>query len=682
MGDSNSECLLIVAPLGRDGPGIAALLQANGIGARICADIGEACTLIDPEASALLLTEEALDRASLERLRAALAAQPAWSELPIIVLTRKASDAATEHLTNLLHQAAGSLTVLERPLQSMTLLRCVQVALRSRRRQYQVRDLLERRRARTEKLATLTRLSHELVVSGVDDVEALRGLFAHISAAIGMESFYHFRPDGDGCTLHLVLCGGVGAEARRRLATMRFGELLCGRVAESRSRLVVEDLQQSTQPGIEELRLAGAQSYAGFPLVARGELLGTIAFASAERRRLREGDLQMLQMLCDQIAVTLDRERLLSAAQEANRQKDQFLAMLAHELRNPLAPICNASALLLRQSGDDPKQRAPLSMIARQSRQLTRLVDDLLDVSRIAQGRVELRHETLELGGVLDQALEAVQSLVQEKRHDLRISRPGEPLYVQGDRARLVQSVSNILHNAAKYTDAGGAITVEVSAAQEMIDVRVRDTGVGISPELLPHVFELFVQGQRTLDRAEGGLGIGLSVDKRLIEQHGGRVRAESPGPGQGSVFTLRLPRVAPPQKDTPAPPSHVNGSRRRVLVVDDNRDAADSLALLLEHQGYDVRAAYSAPEALQQARAFDPELMLLDIGLPQMDGYEVARRLRASGANGRMRLIALTGYGQAEDRKRALASGFDAHITKPASPDQLERLLREPAGT
>jgi PAS domain S-box-containing protein len=361
----------------------------------------------------------------------------------------------------------------------------------------------------------------------------------------------------------------------------------------------------------------------------------------------------------------------------ASRQKDEFLAMLSHELRNPLASISNVSELLKRSFASQPQTREVFAILQRQISQLTHLVDDLLDVSRIAQGRINLKKETIEIGTVIDGALETVQPLVKEKSHRLNIRKPFSPVYVSGDSARLVQSLGNILHNAAKYTDVRGEIDVEVQELKGDLTIAVRDSGIGIAPELLPNVFDLFVQSSRTLDRSQGGLGIGLTVVKRLIQMHGGTVSAESAGFGCGSTFTIRLPTVpAPgvsPSKDVP-----YTVPTRRVLVVDDNQDAANSLAVLLRLEGHDVSTAYGASEALSAVEQLKPEVVLLDIGLPQMDGYEVARRLHNRHATACPRLIALTGYGQAEDRARALATGFSEHLTKPVDHEQLRRVLSD----
>lgn len=370
------------------------------------------------------------------------------------------------------------------------------------------------------------------------------------------------------------------------------------------------------------------------------------------------------------------RTRIEAMLDESSRRKDEFLAMLAHELRNPLAPIANATELLARVASNDERSQTAVGMIKRQMTQLTRLVDDLLDVSRITQGLIQLRKQPVEVSSIITQAIETVEPQLREKRHRLSVTTSGhQTLYVQGDFARLVQCVGNLLSNAAKYTEPGGEISVRTHGDAAQVFIEVVDTGVGIPPTLLPAVFDLFVQSERTLDRAQGGLGIGLAVVKRIIEMHDGEVSARSEGHGRGSSFTIRLPRIAQVAEKASVVASF-KAAPRRVLIVDDNVDAANSLSMLLSLQGHETQVAYDAHEALSQVSSFRPDAALLDIGLPGMDGYELARRLRAlTGSNG-LRLLALTGYGQAEDASRAHAAGFDGHLVKPVELSVLERML------
>jgi len=369
------------------------------------------------------------------------------------------------------------------------------------------------------------------------------------------------------------------------------------------------------------------------------------------------------------------RARADAALRDADRRKDEFLAMLAHELRNPLAPIRTAAEVISRRvTGDVTTQRAA-EVVQRQATQLTRIVDDLLDVSRISMGHIELKRETLLLSDILDHAMETVAPMFRAKHHVVSVASGLDPLHIRGDRARLVQSFGNVMTNAAKYTDSGGRVSIHVSSTDEAVTVEIRDTGTGISAEFMPRLFDLFAQADRTLDRAEGGLGIGLSVVKKLVEMHGGRITARSEGLGRGSTFEFTLPRVAAPTSAEQETPGAIVVSRR-ILVVDDNSDAATSLSELLKMDGHQTQPAFSAEEALSLAQSFNPEVVLLDIGLPHMDGYEVARRLRHSILRKGATLIALTGYGQAEDRERAKAAGFDAHLVKPVDLAALTRLL------
>ncbi len=383
--------------------------------------------------------------------------------------------------------------------------------------------------------------------------------------------------------------------------------------------------------------------------------------------------------LLARISGTLALARMRGALREADRRKDEFLAMLAHELRNPLAPIRNANELLAKLLDvSDPRVGKAIAATRRQVTQLTRLVDDLLDVSRVTQGRIELQCRPIEISHIVMQAVEAVQPMLREKTHRLVTVHAAEPreLYVSADPARLMQCVVNVLANAAKYTDPGGQITVQMRAEGEHALIEISDTGVGIPAELLPRMFDLFVQGDRAPDRSQGGLGVGLAVVKRLMQMHGGSVQARSAGLEQGSTFELRLPLIEHVSESEETPIAGAPTVPARILIVDDNQDAADSLAALLALEGHTIERAYSAPEALRRAVPFRAEVVLLDIGLPHMDGYELARRLRLLPELRATRLIAVTGYGQPPDRERARAAGFDGHLIKPVSTAGIARVL------
>ena len=379
-----------------------------------------------------------------------------------------------------------------------------------------------------------------------------------------------------------------------------------------------------------------------------------------------------------QQAVTKQME-LADKLREADRRKDEFLALLAHELRNPLAPVQNAVSLMRRKGAVDPELVWCHDVIERQADQLKRLVDDLLDVSRITQGKIQLRLEPVALETVIGGAVETSAPLITAQRHQLRVTLPDTPVVVRGDASRLTQVVANLLNNAAKYQNEGGLIELTVRAEGDDAVITVRDRGIGLSREMLSEAFELFAQGERTPDRAQGGLGIGLSLVKKLIELHGGGVQAASDGPGQGSEFVVRLPRLAAAERvaSSPSQPKTMNTDPRvqRILVVDDNVDASESLAMLLRLDGHDVLIAHDGLQALRVATDERPATILLDIGLPGMDGYEVCRRLRAQGFTD-TRIIAMTGYGQDKDRRRAMEAGFDEHTVKPVEFGKLTTLL------
>ncbi|CAM2139114.1 histidine kinase [Pararobbsia alpina] len=367
---------------------------------------------------------------------------------------------------------------------------------------------------------------------------------------------------------------------------------------------------------------------------------------------------------------------------EADRRKDQFLAMLAHELRNPLAPIRNAVEImdprnaLSREALDEARM-----IVSRQVTHLSRLVDDLLDVSRITQGKITLRHEPVDLAAAISAAIETVHPMIDRKHHTLRVVSVEEPVILMGDAVRVAQVIGNLLSNASKYTPEGGTITLSAEARPDTIAIRITDNGIGIDASMLPHIFELFVQSESSLERSEGGLGIGLPLAKRLVELHGGRLDARSAGIGHGSEFTATWPRrvasvsEVPVQKDNAVEDAV---SARRVLLVDDSVDAASAMSLLLETLGHDVHVAHDGMTALEMAGQWTPEVVILDIGLPGMDGYQIARAMRERETTAGALLIALTGYGQASDRQRSHEAGFDIHFVKPVSFNEIEQAIAE----
>lgn len=370
---------------------------------------------------------------------------------------------------------------------------------------------------------------------------------------------------------------------------------------------------------------------------------------------------------------------------EEGRQKDNFLAVLAHELRNPLAPIRNALQVIRLSNREPALVEQMRAMAERQVGHMTRLVDDLLDLSRISRGLIRLMKSPLDVAQPVRQAVEGVQPLVQERGLNLSVSLPPEPVYVEADPTRLQQIVGNLLSNAAKYTDPGGRLLLTVKQEGGEMVLRVRDTGIGIDPDMLPRIFDLFVQAERRLDRSLGGLGIGLTLVRNLVKLHDGDVTAHSEGKGKGSEFVIRLPALTAAQKEElrRKPPEDqppvAHSAPRRILVVDDNVDAAESLAVLLRMDGHEVRVACDGVEALQAAQADLPEMVVLDLGMPGMDGFEVARRLQTLPRSNEMLMVALTGWAQEEDRRRCYEAGFDGHLPKPVELDALRQFLAHP---
>jgi two-component system, chemotaxis family, CheB/CheR fusion protein len=375
-----------------------------------------------------------------------------------------------------------------------------------------------------------------------------------------------------------------------------------------------------------------------------------------------------------------DRQATTASLRERNRRKDEFLVMLAHELRNPLTPITHAIHLL-QQKGADPASTTLHEMIARQTSRLVHLVDELLDVARIGRGIIELTHERIDLRALVQQSMQANRVRFEQRQHTLSLSLPERAVYVDGDPVRLEQVMANLLDNAAKYTDPNGRITVSLQRDGDDAVIRVRDSGIGIAPEMLDEIFELFAQVDHSLARSGGGLGLGLTVVRRVLDLHGGRIAAHSDGLGTGSEFVVRLPLAAVVTElqsvaDTVETDMAALGRGRRILIVDDNKDSAESLALLARLWGHEVAVTADGPTALARVSTFQPEVALVDIGLPGMNGYEIARRLRADGWHDDLLLVAVTGYGRAEDRNAARAAGFDVHMTKPVAVDDLQHLL------
>jgi PAS domain S-box-containing protein len=427
------------------------------------------------------------------------------------------------------------------------------------------------------------------------------------------------------------------------------------------------------------IRELGPLAVISVPLKIRDRIVGVLGLVSCDAsRRYTEREVKLAENLAERIATAVDNSRLFHAVKEANRQKDEFLAMLAHELRNPLAAIRYAVALGQISNGDSTNEL--FEIIDRQTQSLARLIDDLLDVSRISGDKITLRREQIDAATIINRAMATVRPLMEQKRHELCLDLLDEPMLLHVDPTRSEQIFANLLTNAGKYTQEGGRVTVSARRLGREAVIHVIDTGVGLPPEMIGHVFELFTQADRTLDRSEGGLGIGLTVAQKLAEMHGGTISASSEGLGKGATFTVRLPLshelVGKGEADVLTIPL-CDQQKYRVLVVDDNRDTATSCAMLLKRMGHEVETAYDGLAAIEAARVYRPQVLFLDIGLPGMNGYEVARALREEGFEHAL-IVAISGYGQPDDRRRSREAGFDRHLVKPIDQAVILSTLRD----
>jgi signal transduction histidine kinase/CheY-like chemotaxis protein len=549
-----------------------------------------------------------------------------------------------------------------------------------RRSERRVAKTYEQRQADFDAITRLQALSTQLVQAG--DLTSLLGEILSAAADLTRTSkgnIQLYDPDTD--TLRIVVHQGHGERFLQHYG-LRGSKDGTGRAVLTRRRVVVEDVAREPRyAGSRDLELLtedGIRAFQATPLLCRnGELRGVLYSHYSAPHRPTERELRYLDLLARMASDFIERSLGEQALRDADRRKDEFLAMLSHELRNPLAPISNAVQVLRAAGQGGDTVSAASEMMDRQVRQMVRLVDDLLDVSRITRGVIELRKDRVELGSAVRQAVEAHRWLLESMGHALELALPAEPLDLHADRARIVQVLGNLIHNACKFTDRGGRIRVAAAREGGHAVIRVADTGVGIADADLARIFEMFVQLDRSLERSVGGLGIGLTLVKTLVESHGGTVEVRSDGPGRGAEFTVRLPLrpVAQAAAETtaaaPAPPP-----ARRILIVDDNHDSAESLAMMLALTGHETRTAHDGLAAVEAADAFRPDLMLLDIGLPKLDGYDVCRRIRDQEWGKDVVVVAVTGWGQDEDRERSRKAGFDTHFVKPVDPDALKRLI------
>jgi PAS domain S-box-containing protein len=544
-------------------------------------------------------------------------------------------------------------------------------------------DVEDRKRAE-ERLRLLWEAAALLLDADETD-SMLRGLLAKIGPHLGVDVSLNYMVTESGDALRLASCEGIPVENIQAITRLEFGQAVSGTVALLRQPMVKNDVQRSDDPSVQLIKSLGIRAYACNPLMAENRLLGTLSFASRIKDQFDPSEVAFLETICQYVTVAYERLRLLNELKEADCRKDEFLATLAHELRNPLAPVRNAVQVLRFKGADESELRWSRDVIDRQVAHMTRLIDDLLDISRITRNKIELRKERVDLAEVVREAVETSQPLIERSGHHLTVTLPPEPIYLHADLLRLSQVLTNLLTNAAKYTDRGGDIWLTVERQAGEVVVRVKDTGVGIPAEKLPGLFQMFFQVDRALGRSQGGLGIGLSLVRRLVELHGGSVKAHSAGRGQGSEFTVLLPALAEEPEPQPTPEPAGSGvtktkTSRRILVVDDMRDNADSLAMLLELGGNEVQIAYDGQAALEAAERFRPDVVLLDIRMPKLNGYDACRRIREQPWGKSMMLIALTGLGQQADQRRADEAGFDSHLVKPVDPAALDELLKDSA--
>jgi signal transduction histidine kinase/ActR/RegA family two-component response regulator len=632
--------VLVLPPTRRDGDVTCALLKNAGLE---CDVVGSARTLaaqLQASIGAVVMTDAVILDPDLNAVMEALERQPQWSDVPVILLSRPEAQSSADKrrfskLTNL--------TVLDRPTSGRALVSAVGAAIRGRVRQYQIRDQL----SSLQEADAALRESAERMSLGVQ----VAGL------ALAEIDYARHRVHLSDEAARLF---GVGDRAQ----TLPSADFLAAVHPEDR-QAVSQRLLQPLDAG------HGDPSTIDYRVVWPD---GRVKWIS-QRHHMVRGTLRDPQARA--MVVALDA----TERKNSDRRKDEFLATLAHELRNPLAPIRTGLQALARSGGEDAAGTEIRAIMERQLSQMVRLIDDLLDVSRISSGKVVLQRSRVDMRAIAELAVEASQPFISAGGHEFKVQLPQGPVWVDADSSRLSQVMINLLNNAAKYTGAGGTIKLSLTTEDVHAVARVQDNGVGIPKEMLDEVFDMFTQVNRTLDRSQGGLGIGLSLVRRLTELHGGEVTADSEGLGRGSTFTLRLPLMTAPDLSSSIEPARHEPAKPRplrILVIDDIPDVADVLKMLLDLEGFDTRVAYGGPTALEIAQEFKPDVVVCDIGLPGMDGHEIARRLRSDPNMTPARLIALTGWGAEGEIRRTRESGFDFHLVKPVEANALMELLSQ----
>ncbi len=652
---TTAERVLVLMPTQRDAERAVAFLAEAGVQGVICVDLASLCREFRGGAGAVLLSDDAFSLDGAGQLAETIRAQPSWSSMPIIVIARE----GWSKLGPGRSPAQESLIIVERPARTRTLVEVVASALRARRHQYQLRDELELRERQAQALkAQDERLQFALAAGKLGSWELnLDTGEMHCS---------------DICRQNLGYATGepVSYEAFQR----SIHPLDRSRVAAAIETCLAEhgecDVEYRVSWPSGEPHWVLMRGRAMYDGSGRPRRMAGVSLDVSERKRLYDA----LQQ--SESALARQAEELRLGA----RRKDEFLATLAHELRNPLAPIRSGLELLARSPDAEAAARA-LGVMGRQIGHMVRLIDDLLDVSRITIGKLHLQRRRVELRAIVEAAVEASGPLIERKKQTLSVAVPDPALSVYADLTRLAQVIGNLLNNASNYTAEGGLIQLSARQDGAWLVVEVHDNGLGIPDERLGDVFNLFSQINAEPERAQGGLGIGLALVRSLVEMHGGTARAQSPGPGRGSTFTIRVP-LAEPAEEVPAAPAALTHSRRgatkRLLVVDDNEDGAEMLALVLGQSGYQIKTVYDGRGALTAADEWQPEVIILDIGLPDINGYDVARELRSRQRLDGLGLIALTGWGTSDDKQKAMEAGFDLHLTKPVDAGELQRALSE----
>lgn len=633
---SLDERILVLMPTARDGVRTRNALAAVDLPCVICRDLPELCTKIAEGAAVALFTEELVSSRRADDLKTVLSTQPAWSDLPLILIAREGGSCRYKTL----HQSMN-VTLVERPVRMRSLISVLRAAMRSRQHQYAVREHLQQA---------------ELQAQALREKES-RLRFVLEAARLGAWDL--------NITAGTLECSDMCKRIFGRPLDRPFP---------------YEELLSAIHPddrGLAREAVAAAlRNHSDYDVEYRVIWPNQTVHWILSRGQFENPAAEQLRMS----GITLDVTMLKQAEadlREADRRKDEFLATLAHELRNPLAPIRNGLQVL-RMSNELGAESAEIrELMERQANHLVHLVDDLMEVSRVSRGKVELRREVIALSVIVESALEMSKAIVDDAEHGLVINLPNEPVLLYGDQVRLSQVIANLLTNAAKYMDIGGRIELSAKLDAGEVEISVRDAGLGIPLDMLPRVFEIFTQMEHTRHHSQGGLGIGLALAKSLVEMHGGTIYATSAGLGKGSTFVVRLPEAASPT-DRARPSAEVEPPLPacNVIILDDTRAALFVLEKLLKAMGQNVKATSSASTALEWAREELPDIIISDIGMPEVDGYEFARRVRAIPELRGTLLVALTGYGQQSDRKRAQEAGFDRHLVKPVSVDELHSLL------